>query len=42
VARALGLQVIAKDVEDEATAAVLRELGIDYAQGFLWGPSRPL
>jgi Amt family ammonium transporter len=42
VARALGLQVIAKGVEDEATAAVLRELGIDYAQGFLWGPPRPL
>jgi|GEM_PF-1801179 len=42
VARALGLQVIAKGVEDEATAAVLRELGIDYAQGFLWGPPQPL
>ncbi len=42
VARALGLQVIAKGVEDEPTAAVLREVGVDYAQGFLWGPPRPL
>ncbi|GBC84017.1 Cyclic di-GMP phosphodiesterase PdeB [bacterium HR11] len=42
VAQALGLKVVAKGVEDERTAAVLREVGVDYAQGFLWGRPQPL
>ncbi len=42
IARALDLKVIAKGVEDEQTAAVLQEVGVDYAQGFLWGSPQPL
>ncbi|MCW8891032.1 MAG: EAL domain-containing protein, partial [Sedimenticola sp.] len=34
VARALNLKTIAEWVEDEAVMDLLRELGIDYAQGF--------
>ena len=29
-----GLEVVAEWVDDEATVAVLRGIGIDYAQGF--------
>lgn len=39
VARKLGVKTIAELVEDEETIAKLKELGIDYAQGF--GISRP-
>lgn len=39
VARKLGIKTIAELVEDEETIAKLKEIGIDYAQGF--GISRP-
>jgi diguanylate cyclase (GGDEF)-like protein len=39
--RALGLDVVAEGVEDEATLAVLQELGCDLAQGFLLGRPVP-
>lgn len=39
VAHASGMRTIAEYVEDDQTAATLRALGIDYAQGF--GISRP-
>jgi len=42
VARAGGLKVVAKGVEDEQTLTILQEAGVDYAQGFLWGQPRPL
>lgn len=35
--RALGLQVVAEGVEDEATAKALRAMGCEFAQGFLFG-----
>ena len=34
VARVIGIETVAKCVEDEATLACLREMGLDYAQGF--------
>ena len=40
LAHYLGLSVIAEGVEDESTCAVLRELGCDAAQGYLF--SKPL
>ena len=39
VARKVGVRTIAEMVEDEATIVKLRQIGIDYAQGF--GISRP-
>lgn len=38
----MGETVIAEGVEDEGTVAVLRELGVEYAQGFHLGPPREL
>jgi EAL domain-containing protein (putative c-di-GMP-specific phosphodiesterase class I) len=32
-----GAQVVAEEVENEATAASMRDLGVDLAQGFMWG-----
>jgi EAL domain-containing protein (putative c-di-GMP-specific phosphodiesterase class I) len=40
--RDLGLRVVAEGVETEAQADVLRELGCDGAQGFLYAPAVPL
>jgi len=41
-ARKVGLITVAECVEDEATAVLLREAGIDWAQGYLFGaPSVP-
>ena len=41
--RDLGIKTIAKQVEDEATAQRLIELGIDWGQGYLFGgPSEPV
>ncbi len=37
LAHALGMRVVAEGVETEATAAVLTEIGSDFAQGFLFG-----
>jgi len=35
--KALGLQVTAEGVEDEATANMLRAMGCEFAQGYLFG-----
>ena len=40
VARQFGIATIAEGVEDQATIAALRSIGVDYAQGFLTG--RPM
>lgn len=37
IAKEFGKQTIAEYVEDEETLAVLREIGVDYAQGFHYG-----
>lgn len=41
VAHSLGKQVVAEYVENAAILAVLRELGVDYAQGFYIGRPGP-
>ena len=41
LANDFGQQTIAEGVEDEATAAVLRDLGVTYAQGYLFGRPAP-
>ena len=42
VGHVMGLKTVAEYVEDAATLAVIRELGIDYAQGYAVGRLRPL
>jgi PAS domain S-box-containing protein len=42
IARELGVLTVAEGVEDEATLWLLRESGVDYAQGFLLGRPAPL
>jgi diguanylate cyclase (GGDEF)-like protein/PAS domain S-box-containing protein len=42
IARGLGKKTIAEYVGDEATVELLRELGVDYAQGFHIGHPGPL
>lgn len=42
IAGALGLCTVAEFVEDEQTLAMLKEIGIDMAQGYHFGPPRPL
>lgn len=42
MARALKLSVLAEGVETEAQANILRELGCDHAQGYLFGRPQPM
>jgi PAS domain S-box-containing protein len=42
LAQAFGHETIAEGVEDEATLAALDELGVDYAQGFLFSRPSPI
>ncbi|MCW3065178.1 MAG: domain S-box protein [Solirubrobacterales bacterium] len=42
LARDFGQRTIAEGVEDEQTAEVLRRLGVDLAQGYLFGRPRPI
>lgn len=37
MAHRFGLKTVAKFVEDEATARILAEIGVDYAQGYYYG-----
>ncbi len=38
----LGFKVVAEGVEEQETLDILKELGCDYAQGFLFSKARPL
>ena len=40
VGRAMGIPTIAEWVENDAVLRVLRELGVDYAQGYAVAPPR--
>jgi EAL domain-containing protein (putative c-di-GMP-specific phosphodiesterase class I) len=42
LARGLGKRTVAEQAGDEATLALLRELGVDQAQGFFLGRPAPL
>ena len=42
IAQLMGKATIAESVECEATMERLREIGVDYAQGFWLEPPRPL
>lgn len=42
IARSMGKVTVAEWVEDEATLALVRELGVDFVQGYLIGKPRPL
>src|SRR5919201_1110093 len=42
VARGLGVKTVAEFVEDQATLELLRDYGVDLAQGFHIGPPRPV
>jgi diguanylate cyclase len=41
LAHSFGLRVVAGGVEHRGTATVLRRLGVDRAQGFLWSAAVP-
>jgi PAS domain S-box-containing protein len=42
LAQGFGYQTIAEGVEDEQTLELLRQLGVDYAQGFIFGDPVPV
>jgi EAL domain-containing protein (putative c-di-GMP-specific phosphodiesterase class I) len=42
IARGLGKRTVAEQAGDDATLALLRELGVDQAQGYFLGRPAPL
>lgn len=42
LARGLSMQTVAEGVEDEVTLDYLRDLGVDQAQGYLFGRPAPI
>jgi EAL domain-containing protein (putative c-di-GMP-specific phosphodiesterase class I) len=41
LARGMGQKTVAEGIETESTLAIVRELGVDYAQGYLFGRPAP-
>jgi EAL domain-containing protein (putative c-di-GMP-specific phosphodiesterase class I) len=41
IAEGLGQKTVAEGIEDEETLSLVRELGVDYAQGFHLGRPEP-
>ncbi len=41
IGSSLGVSVVAEHVEDQVSANMLKKLGVDYGQGFLWGKPIP-
>jgi EAL domain-containing protein (putative c-di-GMP-specific phosphodiesterase class I) len=41
LSKALGLKTIAEGVEDESTATLLTDLGVDYLQGYYYAKPMP-
>jgi EAL domain-containing protein (putative c-di-GMP-specific phosphodiesterase class I) len=42
LAKGYGIDTVAEYVENQAIAAVVRDLGVDYAQGYAFGKPEPL
>ena len=42
LARGMSLETVAEYVESEAIAERMRELGVDYGQGYVFGKPQPL
>ena len=42
IGHVMGIQTIAEGVESEVVLERLREIGVDYAQGFALGPPTPI
>jgi EAL domain-containing protein (putative c-di-GMP-specific phosphodiesterase class I) len=42
IARGMGMKTIAEFVEDEATADMLRAMGVDFSQGYHHGRPQPV
>lgn len=42
VAKSLGAEIVAEGIEDRNDLPVLKEMGINYGQGFLWGELLPV
>jgi EAL domain-containing protein (putative c-di-GMP-specific phosphodiesterase class I) len=42
ICQAYGIQTVAEFVQDQATLRLLREIGVDYAQGYLIGRPEPV
>jgi Amt family ammonium transporter len=42
IGHTMGISTVAEWVETEAALAALREIGVDFAQGYLLGRPRPM
>lgn len=40
VARALGAEIVAEGIETRTDLELMMEVGVEYGQGFLWGPPK--